>query len=94
MIKLVDILKEISLHEKWWAILVDSPEDWEILSQFLFNKGYKFEPGHSFSGKDLSTFNPLKDELIASDGTKFKLEPPKPAPEVPEEGFVISLRLN
>ena len=35
------------------------------------------------------SFNPLKDELIASDGTKFKLEPPKSAPEVPEDGFVI-----
>jgi aconitate hydratase len=34
------------------------------------------------------SFNPLEDELIASDGTKFKLEPPKPAPEVPEEGFM------
>ena len=35
------------------------------------------------------TFNPLKDELTASDGTKFKLDPPKPAPEVPEDGFMI-----
>lgn len=34
------------------------------------------------------SFNPLKDELTASDGTKFKLEPPKSAPEVPEEGFM------
>ncbi len=34
------------------------------------------------------SFNPLKDDLIASDGTKFKLEPPKPAPEVPQEGFM------
>ncbi|MCV0431081.1 aconitate hydratase [Nitrosopumilus sp.] len=34
------------------------------------------------------SFNPLKDDLIAADGTKFKLEPPKPAPEVPEEGFM------
>ncbi len=34
------------------------------------------------------SFNPLKDDLIASDGTKFKLEPPKPALEVPEEGFM------
>jgi len=34
------------------------------------------------------TFNPLKDELTAADGTKFKLEPPKPAPEVPSEGFM------
>ncbi len=35
------------------------------------------------------SFNPLKDELTASDGTKFKLQPPKPAPEVPESGFMI-----
>lgn len=34
------------------------------------------------------SFNPLKDELTAADGTKFKLEPPEPAPEVPEEGFM------
>ena len=34
------------------------------------------------------SFNPIKDELIASDGTKFKLDPPKPAPEVPAEGFM------
>ena len=33
------------------------------------------------------SFNPLRDELTAADGTKFKLEPPKPAPEVPEQGF-------
>jgi len=34
------------------------------------------------------SFNPLKDDLIAADGTKFKLEPPKTAPEVPQEGFM------
>ena len=34
------------------------------------------------------SFNPLKDELTAADGAKFRLDPPKPAPEVPEEGFV------
>ena len=33
------------------------------------------------------SFNPLKDELTGADGTKFKLEPPKPAPEVPSKGF-------
>ncbi|MEM3160878.1 MAG: aconitate hydratase [Nitrososphaera sp.] len=33
------------------------------------------------------SFNPLKDELTASDGTRFKLQPPKPAPEVPKRGF-------
>lgn len=35
------------------------------------------------------SFNPLKDELTAADGSKFKLEPPKPAPEVPKSGFKI-----
>ncbi|MGB0855633.1 MAG: aconitate hydratase [Nitrosopumilus sp.] len=34
------------------------------------------------------SFNPLKDELTAADGTKFKLEAPKSAPEVPKEGFM------
>ncbi|MGH1568635.1 MAG: aconitate hydratase [Nitrosopumilus sp.] len=34
------------------------------------------------------SFNPLIDELTAADGTKFKLDPPKPAPEVPKEGFM------
>jgi hypothetical protein len=62
MIKLIDILKEINLDEKWWAISVDTPEDWEILSQFLDSKGYKFEPGYTFSRNDLTTFNPFKDE--------------------------------
>lgn len=33
------------------------------------------------------SFNPLLDELEAKDGTKFKLEPPKVAPEVPKTGF-------
>ena len=34
------------------------------------------------------SFNPLKDDLVTSDGTRFKLEPPKPAPEIPESGFI------
>jgi aconitate hydratase len=33
------------------------------------------------------SFNPITDELTTNDGTKFKLEPPKIAPEVPEDGF-------
>lgn len=33
------------------------------------------------------SFNPLKDSLVAPDGSKFKLEPPKRAPEVPSKGF-------
>jgi aconitate hydratase A / 2-methylisocitrate dehydratase len=33
------------------------------------------------------SFSPFADELTASDGTKFKLQPPKIAPEIPEKGF-------
>ena len=33
------------------------------------------------------SFNPLKDELVADDGSLFKLEPPKIAPEIPKQGF-------
>ena len=33
------------------------------------------------------SFNPLVDSLIGSDGKEFKLTPPGPAPEVPENGF-------
>ncbi|MBV8090099.1 MAG: aconitate hydratase [Alphaproteobacteria bacterium] len=37
-------------------------------------------------GKRLS-FNPLTDTLTGADGQPFRLEPPKPAPEVPAHGF-------
>ena len=33
------------------------------------------------------SFNPLTDTLKGADGQEFKLEPPKPAPEVPASGF-------
>ncbi|NIP62153.1 MAG: aconitate hydratase [Nitrosopumilaceae archaeon] len=33
------------------------------------------------------SFNPLTDEIEYQDGTKLKLEPPKPASQVPEKGF-------
>ena len=36
------------------------------------------------------SFNPLTDELIANDGSKFKLIPPKVAPEIPSNGFVYN----
>jgi hypothetical protein len=67
MIKLTNLLAEvygekIDPNQKWWAILVDSIEDWEIIAPFLASKGYKFESGYTFSQKDLSTFNPFKDE--------------------------------
>jgi aconitate hydratase len=35
-------------------------------------------------------FNPMTDEIEAADGTRFKLDPPAPAPEIPADGFVIS----
>ncbi|HZA22324.1 MAG TPA: aconitate hydratase, partial [Dehalococcoidia bacterium] len=33
------------------------------------------------------TFNPLTDTLTGADGKPFKLDPPKPAPEVPSNNF-------
>jgi aconitate hydratase len=33
------------------------------------------------------SFNPLTDALIGADGKPFRLEPPKPAPEVPARNF-------
>ncbi|MEQ8763996.1 MAG: aconitate hydratase [Planctomycetota bacterium] len=33
------------------------------------------------------SFNPLTDEITSDDGSKYKLEAPKPAPELPEKGF-------
>ena len=35
-------------------------------------------------------WSPLDGEIEAEDGTFFRLEPPAPAPEIPEQGFVIS----
>jgi aconitate hydratase len=34
------------------------------------------------------SFNPLTDELTGADGKTFRLNPPKPAPENPEGGYV------
>jgi aconitate hydratase len=36
------------------------------------------------------SLNPLTDEIEAEDGTRFRLDPPAPAPEIPREGFVHS----
>ncbi len=33
--------------------------------------------------------NPLTDELVADDGSSYRLRPPAPAPDIPEEGFVF-----
>jgi len=35
------------------------------------------------------SFNPLDSELTADDGTKFKLDPPNVAPEIPINGFEV-----
>jgi len=35
------------------------------------------------------SFNPLKDELEAADGSTFKLQAPAPAPDIPAQGFVF-----
>jgi aconitate hydratase len=35
-------------------------------------------------------WNPITDEIESGDGTRFRLEPPGPAPEIPERGFVSS----
>jgi len=35
------------------------------------------------------SFNPLTDEIEAADGTTFKLETPRPAPDIPPGGFVF-----
>src|SRR5579883_1209625 len=37
------------------------------------------------------SFNPLTDTLTGADGKPFRLEPPKPAPEVPAHGFDAGL---
>jgi aconitate hydratase len=36
------------------------------------------------------TFNPQTDTLTGADGRPFRLEPPKPAPEVPAKNFELS----
>jgi aconitate hydratase len=36
------------------------------------------------------SFNPITDEIEADDGTRFSLDPPALAPEVPSQGFVAS----
>jgi aconitate hydratase len=41
----------------------------------------------AFAAAGRLSFNPLTDTLMAADGTRFKLEPPQPAPEVPPDRF-------
>ncbi|MBI1209860.1 MAG: aconitate hydratase [Alphaproteobacteria bacterium] len=39
------------------------------------------------------SFNPLRDELIGGDGKAFRLDAPKPAPDVPANGFAHGAEL-
>ena len=34
------------------------------------------------------SFNPMVDEITMEDGSRVKLEPPEPAPEIPAKGFI------
>ena len=45
------------------------------------------EMAMAFSLAGRLSFNPLTDTLTDADGKQFKLDPPGPAPEVPEAGF-------
>ena len=70
MIKLINILKEAMfiddkgnlVEDKRWAIYLDDKEDWDILSNILNQKGYKFSSGQTFSKNKLTDFNPFKSE--------------------------------
>jgi aconitate hydratase len=35
--------------------------------------------------------DPTREEIEGADGARYRLEPPKPAPEIPERGFVASV---
>jgi aconitate hydratase len=41
----------------------------------------------AFAAAGRLSFNPLTDTLIGADGVAFKLDPPRPAPQVPAENF-------
>ncbi len=44
----------------------------------------------AFAAAGRLSFNPLTDTLTGADGEVFRLEPPRPAPEVPAQDFVVS----
>jgi aconitate hydratase len=44
----------------------------------------------TFAAAGRLSFNPLTDTLTGADGEAFRLEPPRPAPEVPAQNFVVS----
>ncbi len=44
----------------------------------------------AFAAAGRLSFNPLTDTLTGADGEAFRLEPPRPTPEVPAQNFVVS----
>lgn len=71
MIKLIDLIKEYLYVDKEgklrdsdlrWAIEIDNIDDWNILSNILNQKGFKFESGYTFSKFKINDFNPFKSE--------------------------------
>lgn len=71
MIKLADLVKEylyvdeegkLRDSDPRWAIEIDNIDDWNILSNVLDKKGFKFEPGYTFSKSKINDFNPFKSE--------------------------------
>jgi aconitate hydratase len=42
----------------------------------------------AFAAAGRLSFNPLTDTLVGADGVAFRLDPPRPAPEVPADDFV------
>lgn len=71
MIKLSDLIKEylyvdedgkLRDSDPRWAIKIDNMDDWNILSNVLDQKGFKFESGYTFSKFKINDFNPFKSE--------------------------------
>ena len=44
----------------------------------------------AFAAAGRLSFNPLTDTLVGADGKVFRLEPPRPAPEVPAQNFAAT----
>lgn len=53
---------------KGWSIFIEHDEDWDILSNILAQKGYKFESGYTFSKHNpITSYKPFKIEYFDND---------------------------
>jgi aconitate hydratase len=59
-----------------------------LASTFSFIGSPEIVVAYALAGR--LSFDPRTDEIEAGDGTRFRLEPPAPAPEIPGNGFVES----